>query len=1170
MLKIRTLGGLELRYGDDPLPVPPTIKARSLLAYLVVHRNRSQPRDRVADLFWGDRPEHKARHSLATALWHIRRCLPKDYILSDNQAVQFDPQADLWLDVDEFESYSSADDISCLQSAVALYRGDFLDGFYDDWIINERYRLETLFTQALARLMVAREGEEDHESALHAALRLLEHDPLREDAHRLAMLAYCRLGQRDAALAQYRRCREIVRGELDAEPMRETTELYQAILEGWFAVEPAPPRATTRRSLPDARPPLHAGRNPLDVLTAGPLVGRERELALLQECWQAAVSRVGRGTEAGQGALVLIRGEAGVGKTRLVKEFAHRLHWQGQRVLWGRCYEFERVLPYQPIAEALGSIVSWLTPAELADFPTWTLEQIARLVPEVLEKQPGLRVTPSIRSEQERARLFEGVARFLIGLTAHEALLLVQEDLHWASESTLQLIHYLARHAADQALLLVGTFRSEAAVGPGHPVRTLQQQLSQERIVRPLRLARLTPTEVETIVEEMSGAGAAVLPLARRLYQETEGNPFFLMEIVKALFETGLLHLKGGAWSGEFTRISTGKLPLPASLSEAIQARARGLSLDGQKALRLAAVLGREFDFDLLDAVWGRGSEATLEVLDDLLRRQLVEEGSGVAGRDYAFIHHKIQEAIYAGIPRRHRGYAHAQVGAAIERLYASQLGELVGELAHHFEQGCQHDMALSGKAIDYLLQAGDRARRSYLCAETLRYYTRALALAEKAGLPDVDALVASIRARRGEVCASIDDNAGAKRDFYHVLAWSRQAGERHREAETLLDLVKPHLAGHELESAMACAQDAYAIAASLADDSLIARSTGALGSALCVSGDLDQAHHYLQTALGAGRASGAAEMLSEVLFYSSMARNWMGDFQASLTLLEELLSLAEQVQSPVFAYAALFLQAIACCGAGAYDQALEAVAQSGAMARKAGIATAPAELLNTEGWVHQEIYDLHTSLRLNAEGAKVAQDLGEIESEANALVNLGVDHLWLGDLDQADRCFVEAWALLDRQFGGYRWRWKTRLLAAWGELYLARGDAMEALGYADRCLKLAVRTSSRKNLVKGWRLRGEALADLGRLDEAADELGQAVVAAEEIGNPPLIWKSHFSLGQVLEHQGRSLEAGREYQMAVDAIEATAAGLRDADLRESFLRAGPVCAVCAARSRLHS
>jgi ABC-type oligopeptide transport system substrate-binding subunit/DNA-binding SARP family transcriptional activator len=764
MLKVHTLGGFELWFGEDPLSPPTTIKARSLLAYLIVRRDRAWPRERLAGLFWGDRPDHRARRSLATALWHIRRCFPIEFILSDAHTAQFDPQADLWLDAEAFESHASAQDVAGLQSAIDLYQGDFLDGFYDDWIVNERYRLQTLFLEALARSMAGHEARGEHGAALTKALRLLGGDPLREDAHRLAMRAYCRLGQRNAALEQYRRCREIVRQELDAEPTVETTELYQAILEGRFAVGRVPEPLPVE--VPAVEPSISSRRSPLDMMAPSPLVGREQEMVFLHRCWQ--------GAEAGQGGLVLISGEAGVGKTRLVQEFADRLRWQGVRVLWGRCYEFERVLPYQPFAEALRSVLPLATPDELMDLPAWVLAQVARLVPEMAEQVPDLAAPSSTSPDQEQARLFDGVARLLIRLSSRGGLLIVLEDLHWASESTLQLVHYLARHLAGHHVLLVGTLRPEA-IGLGHPLLALRRRLTREGLAKPLRLSRLSPAAVEAMVVEMSGAGEAAVPLAGRLYQETEGHPFFLMEIVKALFETGMVHLREGAWTGDFPRISEGVLPLPTSVSEAIQARVHSLSDAAQEALRLAAVLGREFDFDLLTAVWGRDEEATLEALDALLRHRLIDEGSGAMGRDYAFAHHKIQEVVYAGMPRRRRGHAHVRAGAAMERLYVAQAEELVGELAFHFEQGRQLDKTLTEKAIAYLLKAGDQARGLYACREAIDYYRRALAFLKEQREYE---RAARTLMKLGLACHSAFDFQRARRAFEEGFALWQRAGE--------------------------------------------------------------------------------------------------------------------------------------------------------------------------------------------------------------------------------------------------------------------------------------------------------------------------------------------------------------------------------------------------------
>jgi ABC-type oligopeptide transport system substrate-binding subunit/DNA-binding SARP family transcriptional activator len=716
-LHVNLLGPMDLRYDGQQLCKPPTLKSRSLLAYLILHRDRPQARERLVDLFWGDRPERRARRSLTTALWHIRRCLPEEeLILSELNTVQFDPGSELWLDVDEFQAQAARPEIASLQSAVALYRGDLMDGFYDDWIITERYRLEHLFCEALTRLMNVQESRGDHEALLATAARLLQQDPLREDAHRVMMRAYCLLGRRNAALEQYRHCRRIVQEELGVEPLAETSELHQQILDGRFAAERV--GKSVPIEMPSLRPMPTAGRNPLDVVTRTKLVGRAEELAFLEDCWQAVAS--------GRGGLVLISGEAGVGKTRLVEEFAQSVGGWGGRVLWGRCYEFERVLPYQPVADALRTVVPTPTSSELQGVPAWTLAGVARLVPEILEKRPEIEIAPAVAPDQERAGLFEATARFLAELSSSAPLLLVLEDLQWASESTLQLLHYLVHHLAGQHLLMVGTFRPEG-LAPNQPVLDLRRRLTRERLARSLRLGRISATDIEALVNEMSGVGEAIVPLARSLHRETEGNPFFLVEIVNALFEMDLIGLEGGTWQGDWDRLSRGAFPLPAGVSELIQARTARLSDDTQEALKLAAVLGREFEFDLLDAVWGRGEDATLEALDEMLRHRLIDEGVGSTARDYAFSHHKIQEAVYEGMPRRRRQRAHAQAGTAMERLCKAETEELAGELAFHFLQGMQHDEALTEKATEYLLKAADRARLAYAHREAVGYYEQAL-----------------------------------------------------------------------------------------------------------------------------------------------------------------------------------------------------------------------------------------------------------------------------------------------------------------------------------------------------------------------------------------------------------------------------------------------------------
>ena len=218
-LKIRTLGEFELHCGDTALSLPATVKACSLLAYLVLHRDCACPREQLADLLWPDRTRDKALHNLSTALWHVRRVISLgNHILADAQTVQFNRESDYWLDVEEFQALCSSSLnlisgnadllIERLERAVALYRGDFMERFYDDWCLEERYRLEGFYLEVLQRLVAVHEALNRPVDALRCAGLLLARDPLREEVHRLAMRAYCRLGQRNAALEQYRRCQE--------------------------------------------------------------------------------------------------------------------------------------------------------------------------------------------------------------------------------------------------------------------------------------------------------------------------------------------------------------------------------------------------------------------------------------------------------------------------------------------------------------------------------------------------------------------------------------------------------------------------------------------------------------------------------------------------------------------------------------------------------------------------------------------------------------------------------------------------------------------------------------------------------------------------------------------------------------------------------------------------
>jgi adenylate cyclase len=451
--------------------------------------------------------------------------------------------------------------------------------------------------------------------------------------------------------------------------------------------------------------------------------------------------------------------------------------------------------------------------------------------------------------DHEQARLFEGVTRLLAELSARSRCLLVLEDLHWASQSTLQLLHYLAYHLVDQPVSILGTFRSEA-VGPRHALRALRRRLVREGHAHSLRLSRLSREAVETMIVDMSGVSEAVLPLARRLYHETEGNPFFLMEIVKALFETGLIRLDGGSWQGDFLQISESEVPLPTGVSEAVQARVLRLGEDVQEAVRRAAVIGHEFDFELLNAVWDQGEEPTLEALDDLLRHRLIDEGADGANSDYVFTHHKIQEVVYEGLPRRRRQHLHGQVGSAMERLLGDEVQARAGELAHHFEQASLLDKSLSGRAVAYLLQAGHQAVRQSANQEAISHYRRALDVLHS--LPEtperVQREIEVLIALAGPTTVVYGYGAPESRCVYDLARdLCQRLGEAPELFTALAGLARHYGVSGDVETGLALAEQLLAIAQKSGDHGWLLEACRHMGGVVLDLGRLQEARAFLE-----------------------------------------------------------------------------------------------------------------------------------------------------------------------------------------------------------------------------------------------------------------------------------------------------------------------------------
>lgn len=1056
-LHIRSFSSLELLYPENgsgsllPLLLPATLKSQSLLVYLAVHRRYLHSRNHLAELFWGDRPERKARRSLSTALWQIRRCLPRDdYLLCGAANVQFSPELPLWLDTQAFEALAARSDLASLHAAVDLYRGDFLSDFYDDWVISERYRLEAIFLDMLARLMAAQETAGDHAGALAAARQLIDKDPLREDAHRMAMRAHCRLGQRHDALSQYRSCRQLLREELDATPMAETQALYRAIVEGRFVCAPGP---EARTAVAPALQPHTPGRSPLDAAARIPLVGREQELGFMAESWQAALAR--------QCSLLLLSGEAGVGKTRLAQEFADGQRLQGVRVLQGRCYEFERLLPYQPVAEALRSLPPAVAANAAAALPEWAIAQAARLAPDLLGPASGPPKTASSQQGGDQEQLFEAVGRFLAQLASQAPLLLLFEDLHWATDSTLQLLHYLARHLIDQPLLLMGTLRPET-LWSTQALATLSRRLERDGLARRLELAPLSAAAVAALLGQLAGDVAAAGLLAARLYRETEGNPFFLIETIKALFEQGAIRVEAGVWRlQDGAALGRDRLPLPAGVSEMIAARVGRLSRQTQDAMQMAAVVGREFDFDVLNAAWGNGEEATLAALDDLLRQRLVGDATaaadGDAGHDYAFTHHKIQEVIYTSLPRRRRQYLHGQVGTALEQLLGADSGSQAAELAFHFEEAQQLHGGLAEKAIGYLLQAGNQAARQFASQEAIAYFRRGLDIVHT--LPETpqrlqQGIALQIALTLPTTIVYGYASPEARRAYDRARDLCQQLGETPALFTALTGLTRYYgLSGDQLVG-LELAQQALAIAQAAQDATMLLEAHRHLAGVLSALGRLREARAFGERGMAlydpAQHERDAYRFGHDpavtILGYQSLTLWLLGYPDQAMAQRNRLLHLVQSFSHPTSLTVAHCLLAKNACAQRDAQTTQRHAEEAINMSKAYGLSSWTAMTMALGGWALAEQGQAAEGLAQLTEGIAGWRAMGWAHFAPFFLALQAEVCLLLGQLPEGIAAIAAACAIADN--GGDRY-WLAELHRLHGELRRAQGadsDEVEAL----------------------------------------------------------------------------------------------------------------------------
>jgi DNA-binding SARP family transcriptional activator len=689
-LHLYLLGDFLLILGDAPVTTVDWPRLQSLLAYLVLHRAAPQSRTYLAARLWADSTEAQAHTNLRSLVHRLRHDLPEAdlFLRIERQTLQWSPHPDVsWtLDVADFErvlaqaeqARSPVAARTALEEAVALYGGDLLPGCYDEWILPERERLRQAFLGALEELILLLERERAYPAAISAAQRLLRYDPLHETTYRHLMRFYAISGDRATALRTYHTCATVLERELEAEPGLATQQAYQRLLQ---------------QQMPSVSP----GASPTALVASAPLVGRRPEWAQLQDAWQRAST--------GRPQMMVLAGEAGIGKTRLAEELLAWVGRQGMTSAYARCYTAEGELAYAPVATWLRADPFRGALARLTDL--W-LTEVTRCVPDLLVERPELAPPGPLTEAWQRQRLFEALARAI--LAARQPLVLLLDDLQWCDRETLEWLHYLLRFDARARLLIVGTVRPEETP-PAHPLETLLAALRRDGQVTEIALGPLDAAETALLAGHLAGGGLNA-ELAVHLYRETEGNPLFVVEAMR---------MGVGTAKDTGPQVALHGFGTSPTVQAVISARLAQLSPQARELVGLAAVLGRAFTFEVLGRASGGDEETLVRSLDELWRRRIVRE-QGVNA--YDFSHDKLREGAYAALHTAQRCLLHRRVAETLEMVYTQALDSVSGYIATHYEQA-----GMVEQAVTYYQRAAEAAQGIYANAEAIALSQRGLAL---------------------------------------------------------------------------------------------------------------------------------------------------------------------------------------------------------------------------------------------------------------------------------------------------------------------------------------------------------------------------------------------------------------------------------------------------------
>jgi tetratricopeptide (TPR) repeat protein len=906
-------------------------------------------------------------------------------------------------------------------------------------------------------------------------------------------------------------------------------------------------------------------------LVSSILVDRMRELeALEQAAWATA---------RGRGRCLLVAGEAGVGKSRLVTELCARVADQHFLILRGYCADQDVAFPFAPWIDLLRTFFARLTSVEIRDSLSQWAPEFIKLLPELLLLLPDVQPTAMLDPEAEKRRLFEVLAQYLTRLSDANPLLVVVEDLHWSDETSLNFLQYFARRLVDSPILLIATYRPEEIP---QPLTHLLTQLNRKRLVGEIVLDPLARQDVAALVQAIFEMQEQIKDEFLDLFTSlTEGNPFFIEELLRAMVEAGDIVYVNGRWAYNWPLA----LHIPRSVQETVAQRIAQLDPEVRHVLGLAAVAGQRFDFALLQVLTGQDEATLVTCIKEIIAVQLVVEAP--AGH-FAFRHALTRQAIMAKLLAVERKMLHRCVAEAIQQLHAGTLQAHLSNLAYHcFEAG------IWDKALDYSMQAGQKAQALYALQEAREHFSRAVEAAHKLSIPPPLALLQA----RAKVCETLGDFEQARIDLETLLQLAKATGDDQAEWQAYLDfgflwayrnydqsgdyfrraldmarrLEEPatlapafnrlgnwHFNCGRPVEALAYHREALDLFWGLKDRTGIAETLDLLGVASYGCGDLVQGVAYLEEAASLFSDLGDQRGLAQCLAALSLRIRWDTEVLGAVNL-RQLLGPAQTALD--VAHEIGWRSGEVQC----YSILVDCLARMGDYARafqQAQTGLAIAEEIQHRVWVamlHAILGQSYLSLFAFAEAQSHLEQAIAVSREVNALVfiqyatlTLVSVHCLQGNLQRAE-AYLNSVPDSDLAEQAIYARCRATVQA---ELALTQGDAALALQIVERLIASAANIDryGPHAIPRLSILRGEILFALARYQEAEEELLAAREITREQGRRPLLWRIHARLGTLERAMGSPAAAEREFEAARLIVEELSRQVPDKTLRSNFLQ----------------